>query len=125
MAAEEQQETQENQEQKHIQRTHYTREELIAELERPQKKAGRPRKYNSPEERARAHREQVCRYYFRKLMPDNPEFATQIIARKTEEERQRARKEQRAEYMRKNAKQWSLHLAARRYREKMNDSQNK
>ena len=70
----------------------YTPEQLQAEIERPRKKAGRPRKYATEEERMRARTDAVMRIYWRKKnaahsVENPPELALRTHICSSDEER--------------------------------------
>ena len=74
----------------------YTPEQIQAEIDRPKHKGGRPKKYNTPEEKQEAIRASRMRTYYRKKKLDNGmEIDGALALRKakhsTDEERRHAR----------------------------------
>lgn len=99
----------------------YTPEQLEAEIARPKRKGGRPRKYATDEERKKAHVESARRTYWRRK---NAQTATAndvaLALRKpkyeTDEERHLARLESKHRYNEAHLEAYRLNAAACGYR---------
>jgi hypothetical protein len=96
--------------------TRYTREQLEAELARPKKKGGRPKKYHTEEERKRANAEYAQRHYHRQHDGPSAMADDDIAPRKktyqTDEERKEGRRESRRKYTESHIEQCRLSVAA-------------
>lgn len=100
----------------------YSIEQLEAEIARPKKRAGRPKKYNSEEERKKAVAESVYRYRHRVQNESfgifDPTFAARKKTYQTDEERQEAKRARAKQFMKMHAEQHRLASAAYRYEQR-------
>lgn len=104
----------------------YTEEQLQAELDRPRKKGGRPRKYATEEEARAAHHARIMIAQKRariiaqggvvppELMP------TRVPRRANDDERKMVRREYVDRYLAEHADQCKLAWAATKYKQKSN-----
>lgn len=97
----------------------YTPEQLEAEIARPKKKGGRPKKYATEEERRAANAEYANRFYWRKknaesFIVDDPTVALRKQMHTTDEERQESHRQQSLRYYYAHRDECTLRRAALR-----------